>query len=101
MECIAIDRGITFDIIVFIVLSGKVFAIIVNAMRKQVKNTRSAATDSKSDDTVYCKIFSDQVSPHLCDIRRKELISQGTFSCENCSNTTGKSAQLRASCPLS
>ncbi len=35
--------------------------------------------------TVYCKLFSDTVSEQLCELRKKELIVKGGFSCEGCS----------------
>jgi len=34
--------------------------------------------------TVQCKLFSDQVSEHLCLLRKKELDLKGCFSCEGC-----------------
>ncbi len=35
--------------------------------------------------TVYCKLFNDMVTPHLCVLRRKELNAKGGFSCKGCS----------------
>jgi hypothetical protein len=34
--------------------------------------------------TVYCKLFSDSITIHLCDLRRQELNARGIFSCEGC-----------------
>jgi len=34
--------------------------------------------------TIYCKLFSDTVTSHLCDLRRRELNARGIFSCEGC-----------------
>lgn len=34
--------------------------------------------------TVFCKLFSDQVSEHLCMLRKNELDLKGGFSCEGC-----------------
>lgn len=43
----------------------------------------SCSTDSLN--TVYCKLFADRVTLHLCILRRKELNAKGGFSCEGCS----------------
>jgi len=53
------------------------------------KNIFSDSGDREAGRTIFCRLFSDQVSSHLCDIRRKELISQGTFTCEGCSFAPG------------
>jgi hypothetical protein len=59
------------------------------------KNSISSTGRRGDGQTIFCKIFSDSVSRHLCDIRRKELNAQGTFSCEGCAsiqeNTSRKS----------
>ena len=34
--------------------------------------------------TVFCKLFSDTVTRHLCDLRRQELNTRGIFSCDGC-----------------
>lgn len=34
--------------------------------------------------TVLCKLFSDAITHHLCDVRRRELNARGIFSCEGC-----------------
>ncbi len=34
---------------------------------------------------IFCKLFTDMVTDHLCVIRRQELNSRGGFSCEGCS----------------
>lgn len=34
---------------------------------------------------IFCKLFTDMVTEHLCFIRRQELNSRGGFSCEGCS----------------
>lgn len=34
---------------------------------------------------IFCKLFTDMVTEHLCFIRRRELNSRGGFSCEGCS----------------
>ena len=38
--------------------------------------------------TVACKLFSDTVTRHLCDLRRRELNAHGIFSCEGCDAIT-------------
>ena len=35
--------------------------------------------------TIFCKLFTDMVTEHLCAIRRRELNARGGFSCEGCS----------------
>lgn len=34
--------------------------------------------------TVFCKLFSDKISRHLCDLRRRELSDREIFSCKGC-----------------
>jgi len=38
----------------------------------------------ETDTPVYCKLFSDEVTTHLCSLRRKELNVREGFSCEGC-----------------
>ncbi len=33
---------------------------------------------------IYCKLFSDMVTDHLCMLRRKELDARDGFSCDGC-----------------
>ena len=40
--------------------------------------------------TVFCKLFSDTVTRHLCDLRRRELNAHGIFSCEGCDALTNE-----------
>lgn len=46
----------------------------------------SCRSNSRNDGvvTIYCKLFSDRVTWHLCELRRKELNSKGGFSCSGC-----------------
>ena len=71
-------------------MSGIYIALKIKDM-DQIDNkiTNSEPAGPESDRPVFCKIFSDWVSRHLCDIRRKELIAQGSFSCEGCPNFSG------------
>ena len=57
---------------------------------KQITNSDQGGQGSFRP--IFCKIFSDWVSPHLCEIRRKELSAQGTFSCEDCTFAQGETA---------
>ncbi|OGW49816.1 MAG: hypothetical protein A2078_03490 [Nitrospirae bacterium GWC2_57_9] len=44
---------------------------------------------------LYCKLFSDFVTEHLCRLRKKELNLNGLFSCQGCpmeSNVPGPAA---------
>jgi len=71
-------------------MHGIFIALIINDMGQANNNpTNSDEGGQESGRTVYCKLFSDQVSPHLCDIRRKELIAQDTFSCDGCPSAPG------------
>ncbi len=45
-----------------------------------------AHPEANGFETVYCKLFSDMVSEHLCVLRKKELIAKGGFSCEGCTH---------------
>ena len=45
--------------------------------------------------TVICKLFSDNVSEHLCLLRKKELNSKGDFSCNGCPMDEIVEQQLR------
>jgi len=48
-------------------------------------NSRSTyPPEPDSPITVFCKLFSDRVSLHLCMLRKKELDLKGGFSCEGC-----------------
>jgi len=38
---------------------------------------------------IYCKLFADMVTRHLCMIRRQELDSQDGFSCDGCDQEQG------------
>lgn len=46
------------------------------------KNSRPHVTDAEI--TVLCRLFSDTITRHLCDLRRRELNAHGIFSCEGC-----------------
>jgi len=39
---------------------------------------------SEGNITAFCKLFSDMVTEHLCELRMRELNSSGGFSCEGC-----------------
>jgi hypothetical protein len=74
---------------------GILIALIINDMGSANKKITTFDPDGKdSARSVFCNIFSDWVSPHLCDIRRKELIAQGTFSCADCSIARGDASAV-------
>ncbi len=50
-------------------------------MDKQTGNSDQARV-------IYCMMFDDRVSKHLCDLRRRELGDRGGFSCEGCNEFT-------------
>ena len=76
---------------------GIYIALIINDMEQSNKNiTTSDPGAQGSAHAVFCKIFSDWVSPHLCDIRRKELIAQDTFSCDGCPSAPGGTTSARS-----
>ncbi len=64
---------------------GTVIALIINDMDKShnIRYTIEPQT-TKGADTVRCKLFSDSISRHLCELRRRELNASGIFSCEGC-----------------
>ena len=51
--------------------------------------------------TIFCKLFTDRVTEHLCFIRRRELNARGGFSCEGCSmeRHRGEECALHGSSP--
>ncbi len=48
------------------------------------ENTGSTPSVEGASAGIYCKLFSDMVSEHLCVLRKNELSSKGAFSCEGC-----------------
>jgi len=54
-------------------------------MAHKMKKSRSGDSPVSDDQTtVFCKLFSDRISEHLCGLRRKELDHKGGFLCEGC-----------------
>jgi hypothetical protein len=54
-------------------------------MARKMKKSRSSdppVPDGQA--TVFCKLFSDCISGHLCGLRRRELDRKGGFLCEGC-----------------
>jgi len=39
-------------------------------------------------DKLYCKLFADDVSKNICDLRKRELNGRGEFTCVGCSWTS-------------
>jgi hypothetical protein len=69
---------------------GTLIAFNINKMEhfdEHAQSDHSLARDAGF--MVYCKMFSDQVTNHLCEIRRQELNSRGIFSCNGCLATHG------------
>jgi len=52
--------------------------------RTTMNGKSNCPPEPESPATVLCKLFSDQVSEHLCLLRKKELDLKGCFSCEGC-----------------
>jgi hypothetical protein len=50
----------------------------------ETSSRSNAPPDPENPSTVLCKLFSDRVSEHLCQLRKKELDRKGAFSCEGC-----------------
>lgn len=59
------------------------------------KTSQLGHTEPENTATVRCKLFSDNVSEHLCHLRKKELNSKGNFSCKGCPMDAIMQQQLR------
>lgn len=71
--------------------NGTIIAFIIKYMDKSDDKEdieRSAGPLTGTSMTVFCKLFSDTISIHLCDLRRRELNAHGIFSCEGCASAT-------------
>jgi hypothetical protein len=76
-------------------IDGTIFAFNINYMDKKediADIERSVGPSTGTSMTVFCKLFSDTISRHLCDLRRRELNTQGIFSCEGCSSMSNNEA---------
>ena len=79
-------------------MAGTVIALIIKYMDKTdsiYKASDLHVTDAAT--TVFCRLFSDRVTHHLCDLRRRELNARGIFSCEGCTalnNDTGSKKSM-------
>lgn len=51
--------------------------------------------------TIFCKLFSDTIIRHLCDLRRRELNARGIFSCEGCGALINVPDSKKACDPIS
>lgn len=62
---------------------------------RDMTESRAPGASIKPDSatTVYCKLFADRVTRHLCALRRQELNAKGGFSCEGCSMETEPAQQ--------
>lgn len=38
----------------------------------------------EESDSLFCKLFADEVPPNICSLRKRELNGRGEFTCIGC-----------------